>query len=88
MDGGFVSAPGSAVYNPLSGEWEVENIGIAPDVEIDQDPALVRQGRDPQLERAIQLVMDELKKNPPPQLRKPAYPNYHKRTGTNVASGQ
>jgi tricorn protease len=79
MDGGFVTAPGSGVFNPLSGEWEVENVGIAPDVEVEQDPALVRQGKDPQLERAVQLVMEELKKNPPPQLRRPKFPNYHQK---------
>jgi tricorn protease len=78
MDGGFVSAPASGIYNPLSGEWEVENIGIAPDVEVEQDPALVRKGHDPQLERAVEVVMEELKKNPPPQFRRPAFPNYHR----------
>jgi tricorn protease len=77
MDGGFVSAPGSGVFNPLSGEWEVENIGVAPDLEVEQDPELVRQGKDPQLEKAVQIVMEELKKNPPPQLRRPKFPNYH-----------
>jgi tricorn protease len=77
MDGGIVTAPASGIYNPLSGEWEVENIGIAPDFEIEQDPALVRKGQDPQLEKAIEVVLQELKKNPPPQLRRPAFPNYH-----------
>src|ERR1035441_213955 len=42
MDGGFVGAPSSGIYNPLSGEWEVENIGVPPDIEVEQDPALVR----------------------------------------------
>jgi tricorn protease len=78
MDGGFVGAPASGIYNPLTGEWEVENIGVAPDIEIEQDPAEVRKGRDPQLEKAVQTVMEELKKNPPPTLRHPAFPNYHK----------
>jgi len=81
MDGGFVGAPSSGIYNPLTGEWEVENIGVAPDIEVEQDPALVRQGHDPQLEKAVQTVLEELKKNPPPKLRRPAFPNYHKATG-------
>jgi tricorn protease len=68
MDGGIVTAPASGIYNPLSGEWEVENIGIAPDVEVEQDPALVRKGQDPQLEKAVEVVLEELKKNPPPVL--------------------
>jgi tricorn protease len=76
MDGGMVSAPSSGIYNPLSGEWEVENIGIAPDVEIDQDPALVRAGRDPQLEKAVEVVLQQLTKNPLPAFRRPAFPKY------------
>ncbi len=78
MDGGVVGAPSSGIYNPLTGEWEVENIGVAPDIEVEQDPALVRKGRDPQLEKAVEVVMQELQKNPPPKLRRPAYPNYYR----------
>lgn len=77
MDGGFVAAPSSGIYNPITGEWEVENIGVAPDVEVVQDPAEVRKGHDPQLEKAVEVVMEELKKNPPPKLRRPAFPNYY-----------
>jgi tricorn protease len=77
MDGGAVTAPSSGIYNPLSGEWEVENIGVAPDVEVEEDPALVRKGRDPQLEKAVEIVLDEMKKNPPPAFRRPKFPNYH-----------
>ena len=79
MDGGYVTAPSSAVFNPVTGEWEVENIGIAPDVEVDQDPELVRQGKDPQLEKALELVKAELEKNPLPKPKIPAFPNYHKK---------
>jgi tricorn protease len=81
MDGGFVGAPSSGIYNPISGEWEVENIGVPPDIEVEQDPAQVRKGRDPQLERAVEVVLEELKKNPPPVLRRPAFPNYNRATG-------
>ncbi|HTA70710.1 MAG TPA: PDZ domain-containing protein [Bryobacteraceae bacterium] len=77
MDGGFVAAPSSGIYNPITGEWEVENIGVAPDIEVVQDPALVRTGHDPQLEKAVEVVMEELKKNPPLKLRRPAFPNHY-----------
>ena len=50
MDGGGHTAPDAAVYG-LNGEWEVENVGVAPDIEVEFDPAAWRQGRDPQLER-------------------------------------
>jgi tricorn protease len=77
MDGGSITAPRIAIYG-LQGEWEVENHGIAPDVEVEYDPKLVRQGHDPQLERAVEVALDLLAKNPPQQFKKPAYPNYQK----------
>jgi len=36
----------------------------------------VRQGHDPQLEKAIEVVMQELRDNPPPELKRPVFPNY------------
>jgi tricorn protease len=85
MDGGFVTAPSSAVWGP-SGEWDAENVGIPPDIEVEHDPALVRQGKDPQLDRAIAEVLAELKKNPVVKPTRPAYPNYHKRKTTTTES--
>lgn len=76
IDGGSVTAPRWALYG-TKGAWEVENVGIAPDVEVDQDPALTRTGHDPQLERAVQLALDALAKRPKTKLVRPPYPNYH-----------
>jgi tricorn protease len=76
MDGGVVTAPNAAIWNP-NGQFDVENRGVTPDIEVPLDPAAVRQGHDPQLERAIQVVMEELQKNPPAQPKRPPYPNYH-----------
>jgi tricorn protease len=78
VDGGSVTAPRLAFWNP-DGTWDVENNGVAPDIEVELDPKAVRQGRDPQLERAVQVVLDALKKNPLPKHKRPAYPNYHKK---------
>jgi len=80
IDGGRVTAPRVAIYG-LQGDWEVENHGITPDVEVDMDPALVRQGHDPQLEKAVEVILDQLKKNPSPDYKKPAYPDYHQKLG-------
>lgn len=80
VDNGSVTAPNLAFYN-TEREWEVENHGVAPDIEVEQDPALVRKGQDPQLERAVQVLLEELKKNPPPRHEKPPYPNYHRTAG-------
>jgi tricorn protease len=76
MDGGFVTAPDAAIYG-LNGEWEVENVGVPADIEVEFDPAAWRQGRDPQLEKAVEVLLDELKKNPRPQYKLPPFPNYH-----------
>jgi tricorn protease len=87
MDGGFVTAPSSAVWGP-AGEWDAENIGIPPDIEVEHDPAEVRQGKDPQLERAIAEIMTELKKNPVAKPTRPAYPNYHRKKTTTTTTDQ
>ena len=77
IDGGMVTAPRMGIWFP-NGRWDVENRGVAPDVEVEFEPKAVRAGHDPQLEKAIELVMAELKKNPPKVARRPAFPNYHK----------
>ncbi|MGH8244980.1 MAG: PDZ domain-containing protein, partial [Gammaproteobacteria bacterium] len=81
IDGGSVTAPHFAFYSP-EGEWEVENRGVAPDIEIESDPKAWREGRDAQLESAVEWLMQELKKNPPKQPRRPPYPNYHSAPAT------
>ncbi|HSC29206.1 MAG TPA: PDZ domain-containing protein [Vicinamibacterales bacterium] len=73
MDGGSITAPNLAIWTPEEG-WVVENEGVPPDIEVEQTPKDVIAGRDPQLERAIAIALEELKKNPPPQPKRPAYP--------------
>jgi tricorn protease len=77
IDGGRVTAPHMAIWFP-SGDWEVENRGVAPDIEVEQDPKAVRAGHDPQLEKAVVVVLEALKKHPRPSPKRPPYPNYHK----------
>jgi tricorn protease len=84
IDGGSVTAPHFAFYTP-EGKWEIENHGVAPDVDIEFDPKAWREGRDVQLERAVSWLMEELKKNPPKPVQRPQYPNYH--NGTRAAAG-
>ena len=77
MDGGYVTRPEFSLYN-LEGQWAVENRGVEPDVPVDNRPDLVMQGHDPQLEKGVELVMQEMRAHPkslparPPDL--PAYP--------------
>lgn len=76
MDGGIVTAPSSAVWDPASSKWIAENVGVEPDIEVENEPDLVRQGRDPQLEKAIEHIMAELAKKPAAEPKRPGYPNY------------
>jgi tricorn protease len=77
MDGGHVTSPSVAFFSP-KGEWDVENHGVEPDYAVEQDPKAVSEGHDPQLEKAVSLAMEELSKEPKTEVKKPAYPNYHK----------
>lgn len=72
MDGGSVTAPNLAIWTEDG--WVVENEGVPPDIEVEISPADMLAGRDPQLDKAIEVVMDLLKKNPPPQLKRPPFP--------------
>ena len=60
IDGGAVSVPESGFAN-TKGEWIIEGYGVDPDIEVDNDPKLVIEGHDPQLERAITEIMTKLK---------------------------
>jgi len=76
MDGGVVTTPSRGFWTP-NNKWEVENQGIAPDVEVESDPKAVREGHDPQLERTVEILLTDLAKNPVPEHHRPPYPNYH-----------
>jgi tricorn protease len=72
LDGGMVTAPNLAIWTEDG--FVVENVGVPPDIEVEQTPKDVIAGHDPQLERAIQVIMDELAKNPPKKLKRPPFP--------------
>ena len=84
IDGGLVTAPNFAFYSP-EGQWEVENHGVDPDIEIEFDPKAWREGRDPQLDKALDWLQQELRKKPVRKPQRPPYPNYHNRE---ITSGQ
>ena len=76
MDGGSITSPRVAVEG-LDGTFPVENHGVSPDVTVWQDPALMRQGHDPQLERAVAIAVQQLEAHPQPHYQRPAWLNYH-----------
>jgi tricorn protease len=77
MDGGYITRPEFSLYT-VDSQWVIENHGVAPDIEVDNRPDLVMAGHDPQLEKAIEVVMRDIQEHPrrlpprPPDL--PAYP--------------
>ncbi|MFN7985222.1 MAG: S41 family peptidase [Vicinamibacterales bacterium] len=73
-DGGNISAPRFRFLD-TDGHWAVENEGVSPDIEVVDRPDLVAKGQDPTLERAIQLLMDELRKSPPKKVVVPPAPD-------------
>jgi tricorn protease len=77
IDGGGVTAPRWGLYNPETGQFDVENIGVAPDIVVEFDPAAWRQGRDPQLEKGVAVALEELQKHPAPLIKRPKYPVYN-----------
>ncbi len=73
MDGGAITAPNLAFWSPEEG-FGVENVGVSPDIEVEQLPSEVIAGRDPQLEKAIEVILAELEKSPPQEFARPSYP--------------
>jgi tricorn protease len=73
IDGGSVTAPNVAFYSEKG--YRVENEGVRPDIEVEQWPELVIKGHDPQLEKAIEIAMKQLKKNPQKKIKRPPYPD-------------
>jgi tricorn protease len=73
IDGGYITAPRGGFFD-LEGHWAVENTGITPDIRVEQTPALMAQGRDPQLERAVQEALRLLEANPVKLQPEPAPP--------------
>ncbi len=73
VDGGVVTMPDFGMWDPKTGDWLIENHGTEPDIEVENRPDQMVEGRDPQLERAIEYVLSELKNNPPARPARPAY---------------
>ncbi len=78
IDGGYITRPEFAMYG-LDSQWVVENHGVQPDIVVDNTPDKVMAGQDPQLEKAVELVLKQVQEHPlvlpprPPDL--PAYPS-------------
>jgi tricorn protease len=64
MDGGAVTVP-TIGFMSLDGEYAVEGYGVAPDIEVENMPDKTARGEDPQLEKAIEYLMEKIEEDPP-----------------------
>lgn len=73
MDGGSVTAPNFGIFSK-DGKWIIENEGVKPDYDVEMTPKDVILGFDPQLEKAVQVVLEELKTKKYTKTARPKYP--------------
>ena len=71
IDGGVVTVPTFRMYNP-DGSWFKEGHGVDPDIEVKEDPTMLAKGVDSQLEKAIEVVMEQIKEKGPIHPEEPA----------------
>jgi tricorn protease len=74
LDGGVLNRPEFSRFDLDGKEWIMENVGVPPDIVVDNDPAREFAGDDQQLNKAIEVLLDELKRNPPKVVAPPPYP--------------
>ena len=74
IDGGQIRLPNRAAYDPSGTTWGIENMGVAPDFDVEITPADVIAGRDPQLEKAVEVALAEISKNPLVVPKRPPFP--------------
>jgi hypothetical protein len=74
IDGGQIQLPNRAAYDPSGTTWGVENVGVAPDYDVEITPADVIAGRDPQLEKAVEVALAQISKSPVIVPKRPPFP--------------
>ena len=74
IDGGYTAVPTFGYYE-LDGTWGIEGHGVDPDIEVIDDPALMVDGGDPQLDAAIRQVMGEVERGAFEPPKRPAGPD-------------
>ncbi len=73
MDGGYEIVPQSGSYSP-EGKWWIENEGVTPDIVLDTSPVDQAKGKDPQMDKAIELLLKQIKEKPFVKPERPAPP--------------
>ena len=78
IDGGSIRAPDDAEFDPVSGQYVIDNVGVPPDIEVELDPAEWRKGVDTQLKAAVEELKKQMAAHPPLIIKKPPYPDKSK----------
>ena len=73
VDGGAMTSPDNAIFDPAQNKWVAENTGVAPDIEQKITASAVAEGRDLQLEKAVAEALKLLEKEPWMELKNPPY---------------
>lgn len=74
VDGGGISAA-TFRFMDKDGHWAVENQGVSPDIEVIDSPHLLSQGKDPSIEKAVEVLLAQLQQNPPVEVQAPPAPS-------------
>ncbi len=77
VDGGYIAVPQFGIFNE-NGEWIIEGIGVYPDIEVIDKPNLVAKGQDPTIEKAVEVLLKQLKEHPVKKVVEPKEPNRSK----------
>ncbi len=77
VDGGYIAVPRFGVYDENS-EWIIEGIGVYPDIEVIDEPHLIAKGKDPCIEKAVEVLLKQLEENPVTKPNTPALPDRSK----------
>lgn len=73
VDGAVTTPPQFAPYG-LDGKWLIEGRGVEPDITVDYTPAAALAGEDPQLDKAIEILLGKIEKDARLYPAPPAYP--------------
>ena len=77
VDGGYISVPMFGIYDE-NGEWIIEGIGVYPDIEVVDTPDELAKGKDPSIEKAVEVLLEELRTNPRKKVSPPSPPDRSK----------
>ena len=77
VDGGYISVPRFGIYDE-KGQWIIEGVGVYPDIEVVDRPEKLAKGEDPNIEKAVEVLLEKLKNNPVKKIKAPAPPDRSK----------